>query len=269
MPLASRCAVQGSDTDVHIAFSQEFLLFMNENTAHSRVRTQRATEGWAFLVESIRNHRTVGSIAPSGKSLANLLTDPLLQRAPRSANVLEVGAGTGSVTRVLLPRIPRGSQLDIVEANAHFAAHLRRLVRGYPSLLEEQEHIRVHNMFVEQLTTDRRYDVIISGLPFANFSPGQVDAIMGRYLDLLRPGGTLTYFSYCGSRWVRTFLTSRPEARRQRNVKALLNRYHNQYAVGCWTVWGNLPPATVWQLRRPIDTANRSGALTVRPGISR
>ncbi len=127
----------------------------------------------------------------------------------------------------------------------------------------------MHNTFVEQLSTDRRYDVIVSGLPFSNFSPGQVADIMGRYFDLLRPGGTLTYFSYCGSRWVRTFLTSRSEARRQRSVKDLLNEYHHQYATGCWTVWGNLPPAQVWQLRRPIDAVNLSGAPNARLGISR
>ncbi|MGW1374171.1 class I SAM-dependent methyltransferase [Streptomyces sp. NPDC002446] len=221
------------------------------------------------MAESIRNHRTVGSIAPSSKSLANLLADPLLERAPRNSDVLEVGAGTGSVTRVLLPWMPRGSRLDIVEANAHFAAHLRRLVRGHPNLLEKQEQVRVHDVFVEQLATDRRYDVIVSGLPFANFSPRQVEDIMGRYLELLRPGGTLTYFSYCGSRWVRTLLASRPEARRQRGVKDLLNQYHQKYAVGCWTVWGNLPPAKVWQLRRPVDAVSASGVLTVQPEISR
>lgn len=124
-------------------------------------------------MESIRHHRAVGSVAPSSKSLSSLLANPLLERAPRSANVLEVGAGTGSVTRVLLPRIPRGSRLDIVEANAQFAAHLRELVRGYQNLGEQQERVRVHNIGVEQLATDRRYDVIVSGLPFSNFSPGR------------------------------------------------------------------------------------------------
>ncbi|WP_313772043.1 hypothetical protein [Streptomyces angustmyceticus] len=145
-----------------------------------------------------------------------------------------------------------------MEANTHFAAHLRHLVHSHPNVLDRQEQVRVHNLFVEQLATDCRYDVIVSGLPFSNFSPQQVEEIMGRYLELLRPGGTLTYFSYCGSRWVRTFLTSRPEARRQRDVKGLLNRFHQRYAVGRWTVWGNLPPAEVWQLRRPIDAVTSS-----------
>ncbi|MGW2918841.1 class I SAM-dependent methyltransferase [Streptomyces angustmyceticus] len=231
---------------------------MNEITAQDRARTQPATEGWTFLVESIRNHRTVGSIAPSSKSLASLLAAPLLERASQSSNVLEVGAGTGSVTRTLLSLMPRGSRLDIVEANTHFAAHLRHLVHSHPNVLGRQEQVRVHNLFVEQLATDCRYDIIVSGLPFSNFSPQQVEEIMGRYLELLRPGGTLTYFSYCGSRWVRTFLTSRPEARRQRDVKGLLNRFHQRYAVGRWTVWGNLPPAEVWQLRRPIDAVTSS-----------
>ncbi|GAF46514.1 hypothetical protein [Rhodococcus wratislaviensis] len=46
----------------------------------------------------------------------------------RALSVLEVGAGTGAVTSVLIPRLPDRSCLDIVEADPHFADHLRGLV---------------------------------------------------------------------------------------------------------------------------------------------
>ncbi|RSO05659.1 translation initiation factor IF-2 [Streptomyces sp. WAC 06783] len=195
-----------------------------------------------FLAESLRNHRTIGAIAPSGSSPANLLAEPLRERAQQTSRGLEVGAGTGSVTRVLLRRLPGGGRLDVVGANARFAAHLRRLVHSHPSPLDKQQHARVHNILLEQLTTDRRYDMSVSGLPFTNFSPRQVEEIMGRYLELLRPGGALTYFAHRGDRWVRALLASRRAAHRQRAVKDVLHQYRNRYAVGCWTVWGNLPP---------------------------
>ncbi|RII19536.1 Methyltransferase domain protein [Streptomyces sp. YIM 130001] len=220
-------------------------------TSRDRALTQRNSEGWMFLLEAARDLRTTGAIAPSSKALARLLTDQVQERGTRPLNVLEAGAGTGSVTRSLIPRLPPGSRLDIVEANARFASQLHRLVRTHPRLAGESERVRVHHALVEQLDTGRPYDVIVSGLPFTNFTPAQVDAIMNRYMELLHPGGALTYFAYRGTRYARALTASRAQARRHRAVEEVLAGYQRRYATGCWTVWGNLPPADVWQLRRP------------------
>ncbi|MGY0020450.1 class I SAM-dependent methyltransferase [Streptomyces sp. YJ-C3] len=220
-------------------------------TSHDRVLAQRNAEGWMFLIEAARDLRTTGAIAPSSKALARLLTDPVQEHATQPLNVLEAGAGTGSVTRTLISRLSPGSRLDIVEANARFASQLRRLVRTHPRLVGRSERVRVHHTLVEQLDTGRPYDVIVSGLPFTNFTPAQVETIMNRYMELLHPGGTLTYFAYRGTRYARALTASRSEARRHRAVEEVLADYQRRYATGCWTVWGNLPPANVWQLRRP------------------
>ncbi len=220
-------------------------------TSHERVLAQRNAEGWMFLIEAARDLRTTGAIAPSGKALARLLTDPVQEHGSRPLNVLEAGAGTGSVTRTLIPRLSAGSRLDIVEANARFAARLHHLVRVHPRLVGGSEPVTVHHTLVERLDTDRSYDVIVSGLPFTNFTPVQVETIMDRYMGLLQPGGTLTYFAYRGSRYARALTSSRASVRRHREVEEVLAGYQRRYAVGCRTVWGNLPPAEVWQLRRP------------------
>ncbi len=85
---------------------------------------------------------------------------------------------------------------------------------------------------------------------------------MDRYLELLRPGGTLTYFAYLGTRRARALFASRAEARPHRAVEEVLAGYRHRYATGCWTVWANLPPARVWQLTRPEP----SGPGPVRAG---
>ncbi|MFB4424693.1 class I SAM-dependent methyltransferase [Streptomyces sp. QL37] len=237
-------------------------------TSHERVLAQRNAEGWMFLLEAARDLRTTGAIAPSSKALARLLTDPVQEHGTQPLNVLEAGAGTGSVTRTLIPRLSPGSRLDIVEANARFASQLRLLVRTHPRLAGENERVRVHHALVEQLDTGRPYDVIVSGLPFTNFTPDQVDTIMNRYMELLHPGGTLTYFAYRGTRYARALTASRTEARRHRAVEEVLTDYQHRYATGCWTVWGNLPPATVWQLRRPAR-ASTPVALDIMAGAAR
>lgn len=224
---------------------------MNDwTTSHDRALTQRNAEGWTFLIEAARDIRTTGAIAPSSRALARLLTEPVRARTGRPLNILEAGAGTGSVTRALIPQLSASSRLDIVEANPRFADRLRHLVRTHPHLAGRTEQVRVHQARVEQVETDRRYDVIVSGLPFANFTPGQVETIMDRYLELLHPGGTLTYFAYRGTSLARRLLPSRTETRRHRAAQEVLSSYQRRYGASCAAVWGNLPPAKVWRLRR-------------------
>lgn len=242
-----------------------------------RPGTRLRAEGWTFLREAARDPRAVGAVAPSGKALALALTEPVRAQPGRPLDVLEAGAGTGAVTRVLIPQLSPGSRLDIAEANPRFADRLRDLVRtraepaegpygeqvegpygeaarepsGEPSGTPSAQ-IRVHAARVERLETGRRYDVIVSGLPFTNFAPADVEAIMERYLRLLRPGGTLTYFAYRGTRRARTLLLSRTDADRHRAVETVLAAYRRRHGTGSRTVWANLPPATVWQLGRPV-----------------
>ncbi len=205
-----------------------------------------------FLIEAARDLRTTGAVAPSGRALARALTDPLLGRAPRPLTVLEAGAGTGAVTRTLIPRLSRGSRLDIVEANPRFAARLRHLAAADPHPAAPPRQVTVHQAYVEHLGADQRYDVIVSGLPLTNFTPGQVDRIMARYMEMLNPGGTLAYFAYVGTRTARALTASRAEARRHTAVNEVMADYQRSYATGRRTVWANLPPAHVWYLRRPL-----------------
>ncbi|MGC0418195.1 class I SAM-dependent methyltransferase [Embleya sp. AB8] len=207
-----------------------------------RVLARRSADGWTFLREAARDLRTVGAVAPSGRALARLLTDPVDERGAQPLRVLEAGAGTGSVTRVLLPRLSPGSRLDLVEANPRFAARLCGFTHVHGG------RVRVHHTFVEEFDTDHRYDVIVSGLPFTNFTPDRVERILDRYLDLLAPGGVLTYFAYPGTRHARALIASRTEARRHRAVEDVLANHRRRHATSCRIVWPNLPPAKVWRL---------------------
>ncbi|MFF2660731.1 class I SAM-dependent methyltransferase [Kitasatospora sp. NPDC058032] len=216
-------------------------------------------DGWTFLREAVRDLRATGAVAPSGRALARTVTDPIRVRAPRPLSVLEAGAGTGAVTRALLPQLPRGSRLDIVEANPRFVARLHELLDAHPAPPARRIRVTVHQAYVEDLETEQRYDVIVSGLPLTNFTPDRVERIMARYLDLLHPGGTLSYFAYLGTRRARTLLASRAEVRRHAAVDAVTAAYRRRYATGRWTVLANLPPAHVWELRRPGAMGEQAG----------
>ncbi len=178
-----------------------------------------------------RDLRTTGAIAPSGTALARALTEPVRAQASRPPAVLEAGCRHRGGHPGADPRLSRGSRLDIVEANPRFAARLRHLVATHPGLAGRPGRVDVH----------------------------QVERIMTRSLELLHPGGTLTYFAYLGTRRARARTASRAEARRHAAVDEVMAAYQRAYATGRWTVWANLPPAHVWHLRGPLAPDDRTG----------
>src|SRR5438046_6464322 len=72
-----------------------------------------------FIRESRRHFRNTGSLLPSSRFLAKALVTEL--RQPRGpGRILEVGPGTGSVTKQILRHLLPGDRLDAVEINDTF-----------------------------------------------------------------------------------------------------------------------------------------------------
>ncbi|MER7703538.1 class I SAM-dependent methyltransferase [Kitasatospora sp. NPDC097605] len=219
-------------------------------------------EGWFFLSEALRTFRLTGAVAPSGADLVNALVVPAASRPDRPISVLEVGAGTGAVTRRLARVLRAGDRLHAVESNPRFVQRLRtdpELARRGPEL-----GLRVSECRVQDLPESRaaesgagpddgsgRYDVIVSGLPFTNFEPVEVQRVLDLYLRLLVPGGELTYFSYLGTSAARLLTSGPRRGARHRAVVRLLRRFEREYGLGSRTAWRNVPPARAYLLRAP------------------
>src|ERR1700677_5031446 len=103
-----------------------------------------------FFREFRRHFRTTGAVLPSSRFLARALTHPL--RQPRSpARILEVGPGTGSVTRAIARRMGRGDRLDAVEINDHFVALLRERLQSDKAFRNCRDQIEVIHAPLEEL----------------------------------------------------------------------------------------------------------------------
>ncbi|MFI5522536.1 class I SAM-dependent methyltransferase [Streptomyces platensis] len=213
----------------------------------------------AFFREAARSRQTTGAVAPSGSPLARRLAAPLPAPSGRSPLcVLEVGAGTGTVTRALAERLGPGDRLDTVEINPRFVRMLTEALRTDPVLAAASERIRIVPESISQTPLPvHSYDVIVSCLPFMNFAPDMVRSLLERYLAALVPGGHLTFFGYLGTLSLRTLFARRSEAARYRAVAAVLAEFSARYGDGDGgsVVWRNLPPARVSHLRAPQPCA--------------
>jgi phospholipid N-methyltransferase len=177
-----------------------------------------------FVKNWIRNPLAMGAVAPSGKSLAKLMAKDV----GAGARVIELGAGTGTVTQALLASGVDPADLYLVERDPQF---VKILERRFP---------RCRIVATDALQLDRelgavaRFDFVVSGLPLLCFSPDRRHRLLQQALRLLSPQGCLHQFTYAGRCPV------------DKEVRALLQV--DSVLLGIAAL--NLPPAFVYRLTR-------------------
>jgi phospholipid N-methyltransferase len=204
-------------------------------------------------VEFFRQFRTqfhtTGAIAPSSGRLARAMTRHI--DAPRGpARILEVGPGTGAVTRRILRLLRAEDRFDLVEVNESFADLLRQRFQCDPAFRRAAGQAQVHVCGIESFKSDVDYDYIISGLPFNNFSPAFVEQVMEALIGLLAPRGILSYFEYMYVRPVRCRVGRSTERVRLKELDRVLKSFLSRYAIRRDSVFLNMPPAWVQHLRK-------------------
>jgi phosphatidylethanolamine/phosphatidyl-N-methylethanolamine N-methyltransferase len=178
----------------------------------------------AFLRAWLRDPRGIGAVTPSGAALARLMTAHVSQL---DGPVIELGPGTGALTRALIARGVPLHRLALIEADPHFADALSK---RYPlaTILRMDAAQLGHT---ESLFGDERACAVVSGLPLLSMPAAQVAAIVqGVFERQLRPDGMFYQFTYGPRCPLPAALLKRLNLQARRVGSALLN----------------LPPAAVY-----------------------
>jgi phospholipid N-methyltransferase len=188
-------------------------------------------EHLVFLGGLMRNPRSVGAIAPSSVQLARRVA----QHVTPGSRVIELGPGTGVVTRELLARTGEGGALLAVDTDRTFVERLRRAWPEIDCVCASAETLPV-------LAAERGWndvDHIVSGLPFAVLPAATTTLIIDGVHRLLRQGGTFTTFQYA-----HTFRLPAAAAFRRQLSARLASEPTSQFVVR------NVPPALVLSWHR-------------------
>ncbi|MGD1933877.1 MAG: class I SAM-dependent methyltransferase [Candidatus Phaeomarinobacter sp.] len=139
-----------------------------------------------FIWQFIRDPKSVGAIAPSGAVLSGKMAAGLT----RQSKVLELGGGTGTLTRGIAAAGVEGGNLTVIEMNPDF---IRSLKQQFPGA-----RVIDHSAFeIENLPDEvSELDAVISGLPLVNMSRDNHRAIMRGAFTRLKPGGCYRQFTY-------------------------------------------------------------------------
>ena len=175
-----------------------------------------------FLQQWFANPQRTGAIAPSSPRLAAAMA----QWLPRDRNsfVLELGPGTGAVTKALLDHGLREDRLVAIERNPKMARMLREKFPRAHIILGDawrmDELLRNHREPIESV------GAVISILPLLNFPEHEAEQLAQKIRTMLQPGGNLVQYSY--------HLTN-PHTRGAALFRPLASKI----------IWLNLPPARV------------------------
>ncbi len=198
-------------------------------------------------------------MAPSTSRLGDSLSKFLQERTGNNPwTVLEVGPGTGTVTRRILKALRPGDRLTLVEVNDEFCKLLDQKAHSHWKSLLKGIDFRIECCQLEDLDPVQKYDYVISALPLNNFSYDEVKTILDHYQTLLKPGGKLSYFEYLYVREIQKKLSGIRNNREKINTYYLLENFIQNFQVESDRVFLNFPPAVA-----------RHFSFNRRPSISR
>lgn len=174
-----------------------------------------------FLYEAVMHPSKVGALFPSSKRLAQNIAQNIATNPP--GLIVELGAGTGSITAALINQKKFFHQLIVIERSVKLSRHL---TQRFPELnVIHGDACQLYKL-IKQYTSPPPLQVIVSSLPLRTLSPCIVKNIGAEINQVLVKGGL--YIQYTYSLWGKPLCPS-----------SQLRLIHQQW------VWQNLPPARI------------------------
>jgi phospholipid N-methyltransferase len=146
---------------------------------------------WLFLRKFLREGRGIAALAPSSRWIARAAVRGI--DFDRAGCVVELGAGTGPITRALL-RGAAGTacRVLVIERDPDFCQRLRR---RFP----DAEVVNDDALVLDRILAERGLssaDHVISGLPFPSFAPADRARLLELLGQSLAPEGTFRQLTH-------------------------------------------------------------------------
>ena len=178
-----------------------------------------------FLKGVIATPKTVGAIMPTSARMANRMASII--DTGSGLPVLELGPGTGVITRAILDKGVKPENIVSVDYSSDFVRHLRGKYPGVNfingdafSLAETLENYR-----------GQKFDCVISGIPLLNFPMHQRVKLIEDLLKLVPVGRPIVQFSYGPVSPV----VARPDSYTIKHFDFIMR---------------NIPPAQIWHYKK-------------------
>lgn len=161
---------------------------MNSPAPQSHVTpTAKSPDWWLMVRKFLQQGSAVASFAPSSRFLSRQIVKGI--DYDNAKCIVELGAGTGPITKELVARVKPHTRLLIVERDHDFCNRLRTRFAAFP----HAEIVEGDAAHIDRLLFERgisQADHIVSGLPLPSFPAVLRDAILASSARALGEHGT-------------------------------------------------------------------------------
>lgn len=143
-----------------------------------------------FLKQLISSAKHTGAIAPSSPFLAKKMI--AVANVKSAQTIVELGPGSGAITKEILKSMPSKAKLWTFDINQQFVTFLKE---KYPQGNHIHADVADFKSILKQEET-RHIDVIISGIPFVDFTKAECDVMLGEIASVMSTHSLFVLFTY-------------------------------------------------------------------------
>jgi phospholipid N-methyltransferase len=145
----------------------------------------------SFITQVFSNINTIGAVAPSSKYLTQKMIKPI--DFENAEIIVELGAGTGVMTKAILKKMKPNARLISFEINTDFIENLEKI--NDPRFLLLNESVENFKSILENLGINK-VDYVVSGLPIAILKDLLVNKLLAEVSTSLNENGKFIQFQY-------------------------------------------------------------------------
>lgn len=145
-----------------------------------------------FLKESLKNIKTIGTVARSSKFACKAMIEPVDFKKARV--IVELGAGDGVITEHILKHMHPDAVLLAFEVNPKFCKKIRSEINDPRFHLIEDSAEQLQEYLAKYRL--KKVDAIISSLPFVSLPEELCYRIVGECKKVMKPGAPYVQIHY-------------------------------------------------------------------------
>lgn len=193
-----------------------------------RFSLKKQEEKVLFFKQLVKNPRSLGAIVPSSEALGTFISQQLTIQP--GCYFVEIGAGTGSLTKALLQASMDPRCLYVVELDPMLAAYLRKHLPDDVTVITGDAR-DLENLLPPHIIG--HVEAVISGIPMMNLNTQEQWDLIDASFRVMHLHGSFLQFSYSPL----SPLPAKKLGLEKKRVGHVLK---------------NFPPATVWRYNRPV-----------------
>ncbi len=196
-----------------------------------------------FWLQTLRHPTQVGALFECSHFVGEELIRYLkIHAGPK--RIIELGAGKGPMTEVIVKHLAPQDRFDVVEIDPEYCVDL---YKKFPK--EKYPNVQIHCIDILKFQITQPYDFIICTLPLTVFDVGLLQKLQGQIKLMAKPGAYFSYVEYIFLFNMRKMLAQGVSRSILQQRQELIENFKNRYHVRTERVLKNIPPINIFHLK--------------------